>query len=714
MYETHFGFTASPFQLNPDPEFYFGSQGHIQALAHLRFGVQQGEGFIVITGEVGTGKTTLLRALMHELDPHQVHAAQIANTQLDADNLLQSILTAFGVPGEGLSKAARLSRLEAFLTSVAASGRRSLLVIDEAQNLSPQALEELRMLSNFQLGNHGLLQSFLVGQPELRDLLQLPSMRQLQQRVLASYHLGPLSVSETAAYVQHRLRQVGWSGQRPAIDARAYARLHTRTDGIPRRINVLCNRILLSAYLTERDAITAALVDETADEFGGESRAPAPVAMPETGSVAELPHPKLKMEATMPAVALNAGSRPEALPRTRKYKLAPGPLLVVAGDAMAWGQMQMLCRHWNDVGSAPEALVMVHAGASRSDVALDWRELEWGHPPVPCVYLECPASPPPRRAAALAVRFAELVSEVQPQALLLAGAGFDLMHLAVVAAESRLPVIRLGMTDAIGADDRAPVSLTNDWLNRAADLLLASSVQQHQRLVACGIPDWRTVRVGALTAALLHEAAPRLPAFAEAWAQLGLSQLLPNVADSGFAVLTAQVAPSDLGPHELLPWLTVVRHARDQLPLVWLVNAETADALAERSMQSLVRQAGITVVAAARCAAIWAVVARARCLIAGPASQHVAVAQALAVPACVVHPRGDGRAGTAGAGVVHLGLSQSRLVSEIRAVVQSRRLPTDPGGLPVHSVDEHMAQIRHWLKHRGALPFQVHPQTAAA
>ena len=163
MYESHFGFSGAPFQLNPDPAFYFESKGHGTALAYLKFGVSQGEGFIVVTGEIGAGKTTLVRALLNGLNPSSVVAAQIVSTQLESDDLLRAVLTAFGVAKSGASKAELISSLEAFLTVQAANGRRCLLIIDEAQNLRKETVEELRMLSNFQLENQALLQSFLVG-----------------------------------------------------------------------------------------------------------------------------------------------------------------------------------------------------------------------------------------------------------------------------------------------------------------------------------------------------------------------------------------------------------------------------------------------------------------------------------------------------------------------------------------------------------------------
>ncbi|RZS53171.1 XrtA/PEP-CTERM system-associated ATPase [Sphaerotilus mobilis] len=266
MYESHFGFHGQPFQLNPDPAFYFNSRGHGRALAYLQYGVTQSEGFIVITGEIGAGKTTLLRMLLEGLDRQKVLPAQIVSTQLESGELLQAIITAFGIPASGTSKPHLIATLEAFLTALAAQGRHALLIVDEAQNLDPRAVEELRMLSNFQLGNKALLQSFLVGQPELRRILESPSMEQLRQRVTASYHLGPLGFEETQGYVEHRLKHVGWT-DRPTFSPEAFDSLYRWTGGVPRRLNRLCNRVLLAAFLDGRDHIDGALVERTAEEL---------------------------------------------------------------------------------------------------------------------------------------------------------------------------------------------------------------------------------------------------------------------------------------------------------------------------------------------------------------------------------------------------------------------------------------------------------------
>ena len=190
MYRSFYGFRVKPFQLKPDPNFFFGSKGHKRAMAYLEYGLSQGEGFIVITGEVGAGKTTLVRNLFRKLDSEKILAAQIVNTDLDSDDTLRMVAAAFGLPYENPSKASLLIGLEQFFRQCDQQGKRALLVVDEAQNLSPRTVEELRMLSNFQTDDKPLLQTFLLGQPEFRKTLLSGDMQQLRQRVTATYHLG--------------------------------------------------------------------------------------------------------------------------------------------------------------------------------------------------------------------------------------------------------------------------------------------------------------------------------------------------------------------------------------------------------------------------------------------------------------------------------------------------------------------------------------------
>jgi len=271
MYESFYGLTGKPFQLNPDPTFYYGSRGHKRAYAYLEYGLYQSEGFIVITGEIGAGKTTIVRSLLEQLDPAKVVAAQLVSTQLDAEDMLRAVAMAFGVPVASNDKAMMLGALEAFLCQCVTEKKRALLVVDEAQNLTARAVEELRMLSNFQLGDQALLQSFLIGQPELREMMRSPQMQQLRQRVIASYHLGPLDKAEAREYIEHRLKHVGWKGD-PSFEPECFDLVHTVTGGIPRRINTLCNRLLLAAYLAERHSLASkdvqAIAREIRDELG--------------------------------------------------------------------------------------------------------------------------------------------------------------------------------------------------------------------------------------------------------------------------------------------------------------------------------------------------------------------------------------------------------------------------------------------------------------
>lgn len=269
MYESFYGLSGKPFQLNPDPAFFFGSRGHKRAFAYLQYGLYQSEGFIVITGEIGAGKTTIVRSLFEQLDREKVVAAQLVSTQLDADDMLRAVGIAYGLPVRTVSKAILLGSLEAFLCKLAMENKRALLIVDEAQNLTARAVEELRMLSNFQLGERALLQSFLIGQPELRAMMQSPKMQQLRQRVTASYHLGPLDKNEVQSYVEHRLKHVGWTGD-PQFEPECFDLIHAATGGIPRRVNTLCNRLLLAGFLAERHVLTAADVQAIAREIRDE------------------------------------------------------------------------------------------------------------------------------------------------------------------------------------------------------------------------------------------------------------------------------------------------------------------------------------------------------------------------------------------------------------------------------------------------------------
>ncbi|AKU23065.1 XrtA-associated ATPase [Massilia sp. MB5] len=280
MYESYYGLSDKPFRLRPDPHFFFGSKGHKRAMAYLEYGLSQGEGFIVITGEVGAGKTTLVRNLFNQIETDRIVAAHIVNTHLDSDDTLRMVVAGFGLPYEdAASKTVLLARLEAFLRASEQQGKRALLVVDEAQNLTPRVVEELRMLSNFQTDDKSLLQTFLLGQPEFRTTLHSPGMQQLRQRVIATYHLGPMDEHETQAYIEHRLLTVGWKGD-PSFTPAAHAAIYEFTGGIPRKTNHLCDRMLLMGFLEEMHAFTDADVDTVIRDIQQEFQAPPEAAAP--------------------------------------------------------------------------------------------------------------------------------------------------------------------------------------------------------------------------------------------------------------------------------------------------------------------------------------------------------------------------------------------------------------------------------------------------
>jgi general secretion pathway protein A len=270
MYEAFYGLSSKPFLLSPDPNFYFGSKQHSRARAYLEYGISCNEGFVIVTGEIGAGKTTILRTLIEGMHGSNVIIGQLVTTQLDAEDTLRMVGAAFGFNVKGIPKSELLIALEAFLLSKVSKGQHCLLIVDEAQNLTMRAVEELRMLSNFQFGNKALLQSFLIGQPEFREILRRPEMEQFRQRVAATCHIGPLNGDETRGYIQHRLKCAGSTGQ-PSFDDAAFVAIHEASGGIPRRINSICDRLLLLGFLNGRTHLTVDDVAEVVKDFATET-----------------------------------------------------------------------------------------------------------------------------------------------------------------------------------------------------------------------------------------------------------------------------------------------------------------------------------------------------------------------------------------------------------------------------------------------------------
>ncbi|MCP4985804.1 MAG: AAA family ATPase [Colwellia sp.] len=266
MYKSYYGFSERPFQLSPDPRFFFATNHHQRALSYLQYGLDQGEGFIVITGPIGTGKTTIARNLLVNIGDENIVAAQLVTTKLSPEELLELVAAEFRIKVTGNSKADILQSIEQFLVNLHKQGKRALLLVDEAQNLPAETVEELRMLSNFQLDNKPLIQSFLLGQEELKAIISAPDMEQFRQRIIASAHLKPLTKEEVKDYINHRLTQAKCN--KPALFSdEAFQLIFEKTLGVPRKINIFIDRLLLFGFLEELDTIDCKAINEVASEM---------------------------------------------------------------------------------------------------------------------------------------------------------------------------------------------------------------------------------------------------------------------------------------------------------------------------------------------------------------------------------------------------------------------------------------------------------------
>jgi len=325
MYNHYFHLKGAPFSIAPDPRYLFMSERHREALAHLLYGIGSGGGFVLLTGEIGAGKTTVCRAFIEQI-PENCRLAYIFNPRLSVEELLQSVCDELGIAVEGGGLKAHVDALNRYLLESHAQGLNNVLVIDEAQNLSAEVLEQLRLLTNLETNERKLLQIILIGQPELRTMLARPELEQLAQRVIARYHLGPLSEPETGAYVAHRLAVAGAGGQ--PFPPSLTPRIHALTHGVPRRINLLCDRALLGAYVENSPQVTRRILNKAAEEvFVGEAAPRRSLRLP------------LAAGGVLAAVALSAAAwqalpSRQAAPLAAAARPAPKPALRAAASTV--------------------------------------------------------------------------------------------------------------------------------------------------------------------------------------------------------------------------------------------------------------------------------------------------------------------------------------------------------------------------------------------
>ena len=653
MYEQYFGLSAPPFQINPDPGFYFESRGHASAFQYLRFGAFQGEGFIVVTGEIGAGKTTLLRALLQELDPERVVAAQLVSTQLGADDLLSAVALAFGIRVDGLSKAKLLVTLEAFLATLATSRRRALLIIDEAQNLSLESIEELRMLSNFQFGNRALLQSFLVGQPELRDLLRQPRLEQLRQRVLASFHLGPMDLAETQGYIEHRLRHVGWQ-QRPSFEARAFEMIHQATAGVPRRINLLCNRLLLSAYLDEAQRIDVERVRRVERELRAEASS-----------------------GTSMAGRHGAGG-------------TAAPLLCVATSVQgAWGfaTLQRAFARREDLPLA-QLLRIVGTCAILDDRLLVEDLLNFGMDD-PGTSVPLGDEPAARCLPDLTQALASQIQLLEPGAVLIAGDGILDLACALAAMAASVPLVLLEFGSDQGRADEAPSRL-RDMLDRAADLLLVASDVSLRDALARGLAPDAVAQVGSVAVDALRLGLERGLRAESAFGRNGLPpSLLTDPA--GYVLVAFRPSQQEYARQILVDLDRNLRASGWRVALVCPVEQRQRDSMAEACAREMATD--VRVICAGAYSEWLDLIRHARCIVSSDAWLR-AQALALGVP-CLDLPSPDVRSTAPAQAMSARNKDLARQLADIIAG-GGRTVPL-PAMYDGHAADRIAAHLADWL-----------------
>ncbi len=587
MYEAFFGLSGAPFLLNPDPSFFFDSKGHSSALSYLKFGLYQAEGFIVVTGDIGAGKTTLVRTLLDDIDHEKVVAAQLVSTQLEAGDLLRSAITAFGIPLKGQTKAELIATLEAYLTLLATQNKRAVLIVDEAQNLSRDAIEELRMLSNFQFGNQALLQSFLIGQPELRDMLLSRSLEQLRQRVIASYHLGPIDRDETRRYIEYRLSKVGWNDD-PHFESEAFDEIYQWTSGIPRRINLLCNRLLLATFLAEGHNITVTDVARIAMEIRAEIGEPIASRLSEAPVAETAPMQQAYRPGNMPTLTHSVTSQSDAPLQFTNELLQPtqqrGPrthaFLLIVGSRTGCVRAAPLQRAFAARDDLPALKILALNVPGHFELSSDWQEHLGLRQPDHILHV--PPSTTVGQFADALRQLDHLLAEVNPAAVIVQGGEDSALAAGLSAYRQGLPIIHLEA--GLRSFDRSRVQEINAMMcDHMADLLLTSEWVAHDNLAREGIPADRVQFVGNLVTDSIRAMMPQASPPKYTLRQFGQSaEIFKQKQGYGLVTLTATGIGGRL--QQLQELVAVLKSICRDLPLIWVASDTTRHLIQQNNL----------------------------------------------------------------------------------------------------------------------------------
>ncbi|MDP3824304.1 MAG: UDP-N-acetylglucosamine 2-epimerase [Burkholderiales bacterium] len=572
MYESHFGITGPPFQLTPDPSFYFDSRGHHRALVEFRRGLAEGSGFVVVSGEIGAGKTTLVRTLLAELDPTSVAVAQVLSTQLQADELLGAILFAFGITGDHDPSSDLASSVRQFLVSLARERRRAVLIVDEAQNLHQAAFEQLGALITPDSEEEAALQICLVGQPELREIVASQSLRHLSERVVVSCHLGPIDQAETGSYIEHRLRKVGWVGN-PSFDAAAFDEIFRWTQGVPRKINLLCNRLMLSRFLTQQTRIDADAVAQTARDLR--------VEIGEADSTVERAAEALEVErpADTASPVVEHSRPPEPHPARQQ-----GPLLCVMGGHSDHIKMAPLLNAMAGRADLPAAKIVRVYRNNALELNHDLFNGLAGGSSV--VNLDVTGGTYAEQAAELMKKFEFVIDHSQPRAVIVIDGSDAALACGLVARRKDLPVAHIG-AGLRAREGSAATDMTRKLTDDLADVLYTCEVEAAATLAAEGVAASRIQCVGTLLIDSLQAALRKLIASPPAGIPAGMPTSF--VADrNGYALVVLNKRVNVGESQNLSELVSILKDVSRDVPLIWPVHVRVEEQLKKLRLDTLI------------------------------------------------------------------------------------------------------------------------------